>query len=65
MAKSRLKACEGCSGGVADAAMNPRGDLLAYAVAYDWSLGPRPAPCADNGLFLRVSEDASITPKAK
>jgi hypothetical protein len=66
-AKQRLKQCEGAGAPVVDVAMNPRGNLCAYACSYDWSQGPKPAAevGASTGLFVRVNEDAAITPKNK
>jgi mRNA export factor len=63
-AKQRLKEHAGLSDGIAAAAMSQSGDMLAYAVAYDWNMGPRQTGAGNaGGVFLHRCADSETAPK--
>ena len=64
IAKQRLKEHAGLSDGNAAAAMSQSGDMLAYAVAYDWNMGPRQTGAGNaGGVFLHRCADSETAPK--
>jgi len=68
-ARSRLKKCS-LNGNIENntitcCSFNTTGNLFAYAVGYDWSLGPKKDTSEGNCIYFHICEESEIQPKDK
>jgi len=65
--KQRLKQFKNCSAPITSARFNATGDLLAYAVGYDWSKGAQfyNEYKTNNHIYIHPTPESEIKPKPK
>ena len=63
--RQRLKQFNSCAYPITATRFNPKGNLFAYAVSYDWSKGhEHNNPNIPRKIFVHAVDDADIRPKA-
>jgi mRNA export factor len=65
--KQRLKAMPKCSASIPCAEFNYNGQILAYAVSYDWHKGAEAhnAATATNKIYLHPVAETEVKPRAR